>query len=49
MAAQAHIDALVRRVREMSAADISVLEASAQTPGSNMTTSPGGPNEILWS
>ena len=49
MAAQAQIDALLRRMREMSAADISVLEASAQTPGSNMTTSPGSPNEILWS
>ena len=35
-------------MREMSAADISVLAASTQEPGSNMTTAPGSPNEVLW-
>ena len=35
-------------MRSMSAADISVLEASAHTPDSNMTTAPGSANEALW-
>jgi hypothetical protein len=49
MATQAKMEALLRRMRGMSAADISVLDASAQTPDSNMTTAPGSPNEALWS
>ena len=49
MATQAQIEAVLHRMREMSAADISVLEASSKTPGSNMTTAPGSPNEALWS
>jgi hypothetical protein len=36
-------------MREMSAADISVLEASSKTPDCSMTTGPGSPNEVLWS
>ena len=49
MATEAQLQALLQRMREMSAADISVLYASAQTPGSSMTTAPGSPNESLWS
>ena len=49
MATPAQIEALLQRMREMSAADLSVLEASTQTPGSSMTTGPGSPNEVLWS
>ena len=49
MATQAQIEALLQRLREMSAADISVLEASTKTPGSSMTTAPGSHNEVLWS
>lgn len=49
MATEAQIEALLERMRGMSAADISVLEASTQTPDSNMTTGPGSPNESLWS
>jgi hypothetical protein len=49
MATQAQVNALLRRMREMSAADISVLEASVNTPDSNVTTAPGSPNEKLWS
>jgi len=49
MAPQAQIQALLQRMREMSGADISVLEASAKTPGSSMTTAPGSRNEALWS
>ncbi|MGA2260302.1 MAG: hypothetical protein ABSH28_02570 [Acidobacteriota bacterium] len=49
MVTQAQIEALLQRMREMSAADISVLEASSKTPGSNMTTAPGSRNEALWS
>jgi hypothetical protein len=36
-------------MRAMSAADISVLEASSKTPDSSMTTAPGSRNEALWS
>ncbi len=43
------MDALLERMRGMSAADLSVLDAAAHTPDSNMTTSPGSPNEVLWS
>jgi hypothetical protein len=49
MATQPQIEALLKRMREMSAADISVLEASTQTPESSMTTAPGSANEALWS
>ena len=49
MATQAQIDALLQRMRGMSAADISVLAASSQTPESSMTTAPGSANEALWS
>ena len=48
MATEAQTEALLQRMREMSAADISVLAASAQEPGSSMTTAPGSPNEVLW-
>jgi hypothetical protein len=49
MATQEQMDALLARMRGMSAADLSVLDASAHTPDSNMTTSPGSPNQALWS
>ncbi len=49
MATQAQIEALLQRMREMSAADLSVLEASSKTPESSMTTGPGSANEALWS
>ena len=49
MATQAQIESLVQRMRKMSAADLSVLQASADTPDSLMTTAPGSPNEALWS
>jgi hypothetical protein len=49
MATQAQIESLLQRMREMSAADLSVLQASADTPDSQMTTAPGSPNEALWS
>jgi hypothetical protein len=49
MVTQAQIDALLQRMRQMSAADLSVLEASSGTPESSMTTAPGSPNEVLWS
>ena len=41
-------DALLARMRTMSAADISVLLAAANTADSNMTTAPGSANEALW-
>jgi hypothetical protein len=49
MATEAEIAALLERMRAMSAADISVLEASANTPESNVTTAAGSANEALWS
>lgn len=49
MVTQAQIENLLRRMEKMSAADISILEASSNTPGSNMTTAPGSQNEALWS
>jgi len=49
MVTQVQIEALRQRMRKMSAADISVLQASAQTLESSMTTAPGSPNEHLWS
>ena len=49
MATQAQVEALLQRMRQMSDADLSVLAASAQTPGSSMTTGPGSANEALWS
>jgi hypothetical protein len=49
LATQAQTEALLRRMRDMSAADLSVLAASADTPGSNMTTAPGSRNDALWS
>ena len=48
-ATQAQVDAVLQRMRQMSAADLSVLAASTQTPGSSMTTAPGSANEALWS
>jgi hypothetical protein len=39
---------LLQRMRQMCAADISVLEAAANTPGSSITTGPGSANESLW-
>ena len=48
MATEAEIAALLKRMRAMSAADISVLEASANTPDSNVTIAPGSANEALW-
>src|ERR1035437_2000113 len=49
MATEAQIEGLVQRMRKMSAADISVLEARSQTPDSSMTATPGSQNEALWS
>jgi hypothetical protein len=49
MATQTQIQSLLQRMRGMSAADLSVLQASAGTPDSQMTTAPGSPNEALWS
>jgi hypothetical protein len=49
MATQEQMDFLLARMRGMSAADLSVLDASVHTPDSNMTTSPGSPNQALWS
>jgi hypothetical protein len=49
MATEGQIKALLQRMREMSAADISILQASTKTPGSSMTTAPGSHNEVLWS
>jgi hypothetical protein len=49
MATQTPIESLLQRMRKMSAADLSVLQASADTPDSQMTTAPGSPNEALWS
>ena len=48
MATQAQVEALLQRMRQMSDADLSVLAASTQTPGSSMTTGPGSANEALW-
>jgi hypothetical protein len=48
MAAEAQMATLLQRMQQMSAADISVLEAAANTPGSSMTTGPGSANETLW-
>jgi hypothetical protein len=49
MATPAQIESLLQRMRGMSAADLSVLQASADTPDSQMTTAPSSPNEALWS
>ena len=49
MATQEQMDARPERMRGISAADLSVLDASAHTPDSNMTTSPGSANSVLWS
>jgi hypothetical protein len=49
MATDAQVRTLLGLMRTMTAADISVLEASANTPDSNMTTAPGSANEALWS
>jgi len=49
MATEAQIEGLLQRMRKMSAADISVLEARSQTPDSSVTTAPGSQNEALWS
>jgi hypothetical protein len=49
MATQTQTESLLQRMRKMSAADLSVLQASADTPDSQMTTAPGSPNEVLWS
>jgi hypothetical protein len=49
MASQQEMEALLQHMRQMSAADLSVLHASVHTPGSFMTTSPGSPNQLFWS
>jgi hypothetical protein len=49
MATQTQTESLLQRMRKMSAADLSVLQASADMPDSQMTTAPGSPNEALWS
>ena len=48
MATPEQIETLLQRMREMSAADISVLEACLNTPESSMTTAPGSHNDMLW-
>jgi hypothetical protein len=40
---------LEQRLRKLSPGDLSVIEASALRPGSAMATSPGSPNDLLWS
>ncbi len=40
---------LEQRLRSLGAGDRSVIEAAASRPGSVMTTSPGSPNDALWS
>jgi hypothetical protein len=49
MASQHEVPALLQQMRQLSAADLSVLQASVSTPGSFMTTSPGSPNQLVWS
>ena len=39
---------ILDRMRHMSRADISVLEACVKSPDSAMTTFPGSPNDVLW-
>lgn len=42
-------DVLLDRMKQMSAADISVLEAAARgRAGAGLTTMPGSPNDTLW-
>jgi hypothetical protein len=41
--------ALLQQMYSMSAGDLSTLEASLGDPGSKMVTSPGSPNDALWS
>jgi len=48
MATEAPMATLLQRMQQMSAADISVLQAAANTPGSSMTSAPGSANESLW-
>jgi len=45
-ATQAQVDAVLQRMRQMSAADLAVLAASTQTSGSSMTTAPGSANQV---
>jgi hypothetical protein len=40
---------LEERLRKLGPGDLSVIAASASKPGSAMTTSPGSPNDALWS
>ena len=40
---------LEMRLRSLSAADLSVIEAAASKPGSLMLTSSGSANDALWS
>jgi hypothetical protein len=40
---------LEERLRKLGPGDLSVITASASKPGSAMTTSPGSPNDALWS
>jgi hypothetical protein len=42
-------EALLARMRTMTDGDLSVLHASLQSPDSSMATSPGSPNDVLWS
>ncbi len=48
MATREQIERSLQRMRAMSAADISVLDACSKTPESNVTTAPASPNEALW-
>jgi hypothetical protein len=49
MATPPQILLILQQMREMTEADLSVLQASVDTPDSSMTTAPGSPNEALWS
>jgi hypothetical protein len=40
---------LEQRLRSLGPGDRSVIEAAVSKPGSVMTTSPGSPNDLLWS
>ncbi len=49
MTGNANTETLLAHMRTMTDGDISVLEASVETPDSSMATSPGSPNDVLWS
>ena len=48
-ATEAQFAELLVRMRQMSAADVSLLDASLNTPDCNITTAPGSRNEALLS